>query len=289
MKAKRIVLVLLPVVVCAVAITLALAQQGCVTPTPTPVRRGLIPMVEIPAGRFLMGTLAGEPGHQDGEGPQHWVTISKPFLMGKTEVTQGQWRTVMGSNPSHFSSCGGDCPVEQVTWLDAIEFCNRLSDREGLSRCYRGVYPNITWDRNCTSYRLPTEAEWEYAARAGSTTAFASGSIIRELRCGHDPNLDLMGWYCHNSGDRTHPVAQKQANAWGLFDMHGNVWEWVWDWYGNYPSSSVADPVGPSSGSTWVFRGGSWYYFAFFCQSAVRFANHGFPGSDLGFRLSRSL
>jgi formylglycine-generating enzyme required for sulfatase activity len=263
---------------------------------PTPKRpkvatSGLVKMVQVPAGRFLMGSPSDEPGRDDDEGPQHSVTISRPFLIGATEVTQGQWRTVMGSNPSHFSSCGDECPVESVNWHEAVDFCNRLSDREGLSRCYQGVGENVTWNHSCTGYRLPTEAEWEYAARAGSTTPFASGRISASGNdCQADGNLEVMGWYCQNSGSKTHPVGQKQANAWGLYDMQGNVWEWVWDWKGNYPSGSVTDPTGPGGGSGRVLRGGSWLYVARFCRSANR--DISVPGdrdSGLGFRLSRSV
>jgi len=263
------------------------ASPPAVQATPRPVPAGLVKMVEIPAGKFLMGSPSNEPGRDSNEGRQHWVTISRPFFMGATEVTQGQWLTVMGSNPSGFSGCGENCPVEKVSWHDAVNFCNRLSDREGLRRCYSGVGENLTWNRGCTGYRLPTEAEWEYAARAGTKTAFANGGIS-ELRCRHDANLDLMGWYCGNAGKETHPVAKKQPNSWGLYDMHGNVWEWVWDWFQkSYPLADVTDPTGPSGGSVRVIRGGSWS-LARFCRSADRGIR---PAGDrfnyLGFRLVR--
>jgi len=187
--------------------------------------------------------------------------------MQTTEVTQEQWKAVMGSNPSYFLSPGEDSPVEFVSWNDVQAFIIELNKLgEG-------------------TYRLPTEAEWEYAARAGSTTALANGDIT-ETYCGYDPNLDAMGWYCGNSGDKKHSVAQKQPNAWGLYDMHGNVWEWCQDWYGTYPSSAVTDPQGPSSGSFRVFRGGSWSINALSCRSAYRFSfSPNLRKRNLGFRL----
>jgi formylglycine-generating enzyme required for sulfatase activity len=187
--------------------------------------------------------------------------------MQTTEVTQGQWKSVMGSNPSSFSNCGDDCPVEEVSWYDVQAFITEMNQRgEG-------------------TYALPTEAQWEYAARAGSTTAFANGDIT-ETGSGYDSNLDAMGWYNYNSGSVTHPVEQKQANAWGLYDMHGNVYEWCQDWYGSYSSDAVTDPDGPSSGSFRVYRGGSWNYDARYCRSANLDACSPYNGGNcLGFRL----
>jgi formylglycine-generating enzyme required for sulfatase activity len=238
--------------------------------------------VLVKAGRFQMGSPKNEKGRSKDE-TQHSVTISKAFLLGTTEVTQGQWKAVMGSNPSKFSSGGDNCPVEQVSWNEAVDFCNRLSDKESLSRCYSGGGDNISWDRSCTGYRLPSEAEWEYAARAGTTTRFACGDS--------DSCLDSMGWYLENSGNSTRSVATKRANSWGLYDMHGNIWEWTWDWYNKkYPSASVTDPVGPSSGSGRVIRGGGSYDLAGACRSAIRGSID--PGDRylfLGFRLARSL
>ena len=222
----------------------------------------------IKPGTFMMGSPSNEPGRVRKK-PQHKVTLTKGFYMQTTEVTQGQWKAVMGNNPSNFKNCGDDCPVEQVSWNDAQGFIRKLNQKEGSDK-----------------YRLPTEAEWEYAARAGSRTAFANGGIS-ELECGHDLNLDAMGWYCGNSNKRTHPVAQKQPNAWGLYDMHGNVWEWCQDWYGkNYSFSSVIDPTGPSSGSDRLLRGGSWGNRAKGCRSALRYwYEPGFRVNALGFRL----
>ncbi len=187
--------------------------------------------VLIPAGTFTMGSPSNEPGRYSDE-TQHQVTLTQPFYMQTTEVTQAQWETLMGSNPSRFSGCP-TCPVEQVSWNDIQEFITKLNARgEG-------------------KYSLPTEAQWEYAARAGSTTAFYNGGIT-ETGGGYDPNLDVIGWYYYNSNSKTHPVGQKAPNAWGLYDMSGNVYEWCSDWYGTYPSTAVTDPTGPSSGSSRV-------------------------------------
>ncbi|MBC8393272.1 MAG: formylglycine-generating enzyme family protein [Deltaproteobacteria bacterium] len=225
--------------------------------------------VYIQPGTFIMGSPTNEPG-RDNDEKQHRVNLTKGFYMQTTEVTQGQWKEVMGSNPSHFKNCGVDCPIEKVSWSDVQQFINKLNQREGSG-----------------TYRLPTEAEWEYAARAGSKTAFANGDISGTV-CGYDSNLDAMGWYCGNANNKTHPVAQKQPNAWGLYDMHGNVWEWCQDWFGAYPSGSVTDPTGPSGGSFRVLRGGSWDHDARCCRSAFR--GRGNPGRRddyLGFRLLR--
>lgn len=223
--------------------------------------------VYIQPGMFTMGSPPNETG-RDKDETQHQVTLTEGFYLQTTEVTQGQWQAVIGSNPSYFKNCGNDCPVERVSWDDAQEFIRKLNQREGGVR-----------------YRLPTEAEWEYAARAGSATAFANGNIA-ELICGYDSKLDAMGWYCGNSDEKTHPVAQKQANAWGLYDMLGNVWEWCQDWKGDYPSGSVTDPTGPSDGFCRVYRGGTWGSGAVFCRSAERDCfTPGFRGFSLGLRI----
>jgi len=206
----------------------------------------------IPAGTFTMGSPVNEPGRFLNE-TQHEVILTKDYYMQTTETTQGQWFTLTGNNPSYFShSHKENCPVEQVSWDDIQTFIATLNQRrEG-------------------TYALPTEAQWEYAARAGSTTAFTNGQITNPEK-GYDPILDAMGWYNENSEKTTHPVAQKEPNALGLFDMHGNVWEWCADFYGTYPTGSVVDPEGPSSGSSRVVRGGSWRNCeARYCRSAMR-------------------
>ncbi len=221
----------------------------------------------IPAGTFTMGSPGDEPGRESDE-IQHQVTLTQPFYMQTTEVTQAQWEAVMGYNPSYFSECP-TCPVEMVTWDDAQSYIAKMNQKgEGL-------------------YSLPTEAQWEYAARARSTTAFSDGAIV-ELECGDDPNLDAIGWYCYNSDYGTRPVGQKSPNAWGLHDMPGNVYEWCQDWYGTYPSGPVTDPAGPSSGYGRVARGGGWGADAKYCRSADRHGRDpGGYGSSLGFRLAR--
>jgi len=221
----------------------------------------------IEPGTFMMGSPEDEPGHR-GDETLHQVTLTQGYYMQTTPVTQGEWKAVMGSNPSYFSECGDDCPVESVTWLDIQDFISKLNDLDDEGQ-----------------YALPTEAQWEYAARAGSRDAFANGSI-KVTGSGYDPVLDSMGWYTYNSTGRTHPVAQKDPNAWGLYDMHGNVWEWVADWYGDYAPDSVTDPTGPSSGFGRVVRGGSWSNVAVSCRSANRtFKNPGSMDYNYGFRV----
>ena len=266
----------------------------------------------IPAGSFLMGSPAGEAGRYDNEGPQTRVTISGPFLLKKTEVTQGEWKAAMGSNPSTYKNCGDDCPVENVTWLESVDFCNKLSKKEGLEQCYQINGSAVTLKGpSCRGYRLPTEAEWEYAARAGTTTALYTGGLTIKGD-NNGPELDAIAWYGGNSGVSysggsdcsgwsnkqypsstcgTHPVSRKQPNAWGLWDMLGNVWEWCDDWYaGNLAGGSVTDPTGPSSGSNRVFRGGSWVNGARGVRAAVRYAiAPGYRNGDLGLRPARSL
>jgi len=213
----------------------------------------------IPAGTFQMGSTNGGSSEQ----PVHTVTLTQSFEMQRTEVTQGQWFEIMGTNPSHFSSCGVTCPVEGVSWDDIQQFLTALNAR----------FPG----RN---YRLPTEAEWEYAARAGTTGDYGGTGI-----------LDDMGWYSGNSENRTHPVARKQPNAWDLYDMHGNMWEWVQDWYAfdYYGVSPGVDPTGPTTGSFRVLRGGSWVSSAGFARSAVRVdVTPSSRFSSVGFRLART-
>ena len=215
----------------------------------------------VSAGEFEMGSPEGEAGREDDE-VQHGVRISEGFWLGKYEVTQGEWQAVMGTNPSGFPECGARCPVEQVSWEDVQEFIRRLNERESGSGYV---------------YRLPTEAEWEYAARAGTTGA-------------RHGELDSIAWYDGNSSETPHPVGEKRANGWGLHDMLGNVWEWTADWYGGrYPSGTVTDPRGPSTGSYRVYRGGSWGIYARDVRSANR---RGYsPGGryyGIGFRLVRT-
>ena len=270
----------------ALALVLAMAGYGF-------AQAGAAPdgFVRINGGTFTMGSPANERGRDNSEDPQRQVTVSS-FYMGKYEVTQKEYQEVMGTNPSSFK--GDNLPVEMVNWYDAIEYCNARSQKEGLTPAYTidksRKDPNnkndkddvkwiVTWNRNANGYRLPTEAEWEYACRAGTTTAYHTGASI----------TDNTGWYRENSGDTTHPVGQKPANAWGLYDMHGNVYEWCWDWFGDYPRGAQADPVGASSGSYRVRRGGSFYFTAQNARSAWRgISNPSGRVSTLGFRVLRN-
>jgi len=215
----------------------------------------------IPAGEFMMGSPSSESQRESDESPQHRVKISKGFYMGIYEVTQAQYKAVMDGNPSYFK--GDNLPVEEVSWNDATEFCKKLSRKEGKT------------------YRLPTEAEWEYACRAGSQTRFCFGDS--------DSGLDEYAWCGYKkSGKQTHLVGQKKPNAFGLYDMHGNVWEWCQDWYDEnyYSNSPGVDPEGPNTGTARVLRGGSWYGYPRRCRSAVRSRNGpGYRYVDLGFRV----
>jgi formylglycine-generating enzyme required for sulfatase activity len=194
------------------------------------------------------------------------------------EVTQSEWQAVMGWNTSW--SPGANHPVEMVTWYDAVSYCNQRSAGEGLTAAYRitaATYTQnhitsatVTWNQAANGYRLLTEAEWEYACRATSTTAFCNGGITNISCSPLDPNLDQVGWYCGNASNVTHDVGGKTENAWGLKDMHGNVGEWCWDRYGTYPAGPVTDPTGPASGSNRILRGGGSDYTADGCRSAYR-------------------
>ncbi len=195
-----------------------------------------------------MGSPLEEAGHVANEGPQTKVTLTRDFFLGATVVTQAQWTALMGVNPSVFK--GDDRPVERVSWNDAIDFCGKLTERErAAGRLPAGFI-----------YTLPTEAQWEYACRAGTTGPRAG-------------DLDAMVWYTRNSGNTTHPVATKQPNAWGLYDMNGNVMQWCLDKTGPYPGGAVVDPVGSAFGTSHILRGGSWNGDPALCRSASRVSN----------------
>ena len=273
-------------VVCFIVVVMCGCDQGqprppvasnttpVATPDPTPVATNVEDMELpesadaigmqfklIPAGKFIMGDVRGEDGWTPYE-----VTLTKPFKMGVHEVTQAQYEQVMGVNPSHFK--GANKPVEMVSWEDAVEFCRRLSELPAEKEA-----GNV--------YRLPTEAEWECASRAGTTTKYSFGD--------YDSKLGDYAWYYDNSDRKTHSVGGKKPNAWGLCDMHGNVLEWCQDWMGAYPSGNVTDPTGPVEGSSPVIRGGSWTDPAETCRSAIRFWSvPSDRGSYLGFRVCLS-
>ncbi len=225
-------------------------------------------MMLIPAGTFTMGGPVGELESYSRERPQHQVTLTKAFCMCAHEVTQAEWATVMAARPSQ--NQGDNLPVEQVSWNECIDYCNARSIREGLEPVYTRSGGTVAWDRTKNGYRLPTEAEWEYASRAGSTSAFPNGGIQHSGCSTLDPNLDQIGWYCKNSSGTTHPVGAKAANAWGLKDMSGNLYEWCWDWYGGYSSGAQTDPTGPATGSERCARGGAFNSPSEHCRSAYR-------------------
>ena len=229
-------------------------------------------LVLIPKGTFMMGSPESEQGRQKDE-TQHEVTISKDYYLGVYEVTQAQYEKVMGKNPSHFQGAivgneNADLPVDNVSWNDAVEFCKKLSDLPEEKKAGR-------------VYRLPTEAEWEYACRAGSKTAYSFDD--------EEGLLPEYGWFDRNSSNRTHTVGLLEPNAWGLYDMHGNVWEWCSDRHGDYPKGAVSDPTGPKEGSGRVYRGGSWRIEAALCRSADRLRSvPSYRLRNFGFRLALS-
>lgn len=198
---------------------------------------------EVPAGKFQMGSNSGLAFEQ----PVHEVELTQAFFISKYEITQKQWLTVLDSNPSYF--IGDNLPVANIEWELAIRFCNELSKMFNLDTCYIIEENKVVWDTNANGYRLPTEAEWEYACRAGTTGDFA----------GNGNPLDI-GWFDINSGAQPHPVGRKLPNSWGIYDMQGNVWEWCWDWFEPfyYQKSPRTNPKGPETGSNHVIRGGSW-------------------------------
>jgi sulfatase modifying factor 1 len=231
-------------------------------------------MISVEGGTFEMGSGDG----QSDEKPVHEVTVES-FMIGKYEVSQQLWESVMGSKPSNFK--GNGRPVETVSWYDVVEFCNKLSENEGLQKAYSGSGANVTCDFNSNGYRLPTEAEWEYAARGGKKSKGYTYSGSNDI--------DAVSWYTNNSGSTSHDVGTKQPNELGIFDMSGNVWEWCWDWYGDYTSTSQTNPKGANAGSFRVNRGGSWSFSAGYCRVAGRGGNYPeYRFDDLGFRLVRT-
>jgi formylglycine-generating enzyme required for sulfatase activity len=249
----------------ALAFLAACAQQRATYREPLTGLR----FVRIESGKFTMGSPAGEPGRQPDE-IQHEVTISRAFYMSVTEVTQRQWLAVMGENPSTFTKAGLDAPVEQVTWDEVQLFLAQLTER------------------NEKRFRLPTEAEWEYACRAGTTTAYAFGDRLSTADANYDGRYPLPGQPVGTFRESTVPAASFRPNAWGLFDMHGNVWEWCADEHCPYPATSVRDPVNACGSRFKVIRGGSWYFGADSARSALRYTHEPhLRGFSIGFRVVR--
>ncbi|WP_414660469.1 formylglycine-generating enzyme family protein [Horticoccus sp. 23ND18S-11] len=250
-------------------ITTAPLRAAASAPAPVESRERVIAdldlvLIRIEPGTFTMGSAAEEPERNKAEAPRMLVTLTQPFWLGRTEVTQAQYEAIAGANPSTFSTAGKTHPVERVSWIDAMAFCRKLTERERAAGRLSAQ----------EAYTLPTEAQWEYACRAGTTGAYPG-----------EP--DAMAWHSGNSDGTTHAVGLKRPNAWGLHDMTGNVLEWCYDWYGNYPGGTVTDPTGPERGYYRMARGGSWRTGAQLGRSAAR--GGGSPGRldyTIGFRLA---
>ena len=235
-----------------------------------------VDMELIPAGSFTMGDARGI--YEQNERPARTVSLDA-FYMSRTEITQQQYEDVMGANPS--SSKAAKQPVEKVTWHDALRFCNALSEREGLQPVYTDIEGNLTADFKANGFRLPTEAEWEYACRAGTSTTYYTGETVADLsRC---------AWFTGNADGRPHDVGQLEANDFGLHDMHGNVFEWCWDWFGRYTDNKVDNPLGRANGNRRIIRGGSWAGDADKCMTSYRASiNPAIAYYFWGIRLCRS-
>jgi len=305
----------------ALILVALLAACGTDDPTEPVIPEPPEGFVVISPGSFTMGAPADELRSEDDERPQHEVTLTHTLFMQEMEVTNqqyielAQWALDNGlatATPSTIQDAmdgsteqlqklsSPDCevdyedgvltctnpdhPVKMVSWVGAASYCDWLSLKEGLNR----AYDHDTWECNghdpyeAEGYRLPTEAEWEYACRAGTETAFYNGPISHDGCDPVDPVLDEVGWFCGNAGFWSHSVKQLTPNAWGLYDMHGNVWEWCNDYKSDYSEESVTDPVGPSDGDLHVRRGGVWYYGAHFCRSANRHYSGQFESEDRG-------
>jgi formylglycine-generating enzyme required for sulfatase activity len=272
---KKIFLILVMITACSLIVKTSMSKSVDKNMAEKKISNSVgMEFIYVPSGSYERGSPLGELGRNNDE-KQQWVELENGFYMQTTEVTQGQWKIVMGSLPLYTRKCDEKCPVDRVSWNDTQKFINKLNNIEGSQ-----------------NYRLPTEAEWEYVSRAGNTTAFANGEIS-ELACDVDSNLNEIGWYCGNSVNYPHhPVAQKSPNAWGLYDMHGSVWEWCSDWYAPYPSvsGSVINPTGPSDGTERVMRGGGIADRASSCRSGNRHSlRPDIMFDNIGFRVVRSL
>jgi len=270
-------------------------------------RRPVEPTVQLPPEGFIlidvgegavfnMGSPLDEIGRYDNE-VLHQVKLTQSFFICAHEVTQNEWVETTGWSESSFP--GALLPACELTWYDALAYCNSISLSEGLTPPYtltsvrttkNHIYAaDVAWNREADGYRLPTEAEWEYACRAGTTTAFSSGAST-QIDCSPlDSVLAECGWYCGNAGGTPHEIMTKRPNPLGLYDMHGNIWEWCWDRMGPYESGPATDPTGPETGSLRVARGGCWSRGARICRSADRgYGPPEHPSSMLGLRVVRN-
>jgi formylglycine-generating enzyme required for sulfatase activity len=257
------------------------AFRGAVPPRglriPTEAPDSVVQMCAVPPGVLTMGHQAGTEKMAPDQ--SHTVTLSSGFLLGATPITRRTWSLVWGDQGGEND---GDIPVENISWYGAIGFCNALSTHCGLTPCYRIGEEGIEWDRSALGFRLPTEAEWEYACRAGTYTKYYLGD--------EEADLERSAWYARNCEHGPMPVKLKESNGFGVFDMLGNVWEWCWDWYAPYVAFSEVDPTGPNTGSERVLRGGSWRREAYHCTCSWRYdSDPRTGGHSLGFRVARSL
>ncbi len=283
--------VLFGVLIGALALSLSLPDRARSQPAPAQpgnADRGRLQFVLVPAGTFVMGSPDTEWGSRSDE-QQRQVTLTRPFFLAMYEVTQAQWKAVTGSNPSFLYDCP-DCPVESISWREAVTYCNALSEKLGFPPAYAIRDTVVTLIAGSDGLRLPTEAEWEYACRAGTSTVFNTGDCLGTEQAnylGYDPQKGCPKGMWRGQAVN---VGEFPPNAWDLHDMHGNVSEWCWDWHEHPSASAVVDPLGPSTGAERVIRGGNWHDLGRNSRSAVRHkAPPGARFTHVGLRLARSV